>query len=92
MVSGENNMISGTQFQSGVLDRNNLNQVYLCVVRSKGAAGVYGMTVDDFLPFLRNLGKNHSRGWPMGLTSPNRSNGLRFQSPMVACERLAYRP
>lgn len=40
MVSGENNMMSGTQFQSRVLDRNNLNQAYLRVVRNKGAAGV----------------------------------------------------
>lgn len=82
----------GTQFQSRVLDRNNLSQAYLCVVRNKGVAGVYGMTVDDFLSFLRNLGKNHLRGWSMGLTSPNPSNGLRFQSPMVARESLAYRP
>lgn len=53
MVSGENNMMGGTKFQSRVLDRNNLNQAYLRVVRNKGAAGVDGMTVDDLLPFLR---------------------------------------
>ncbi|RND56641.1 Group II intron-encoded protein LtrA [Lacticaseibacillus paracasei] len=53
MVSGENNVMSGTQFQSRVLDRNNLNQAYLRVVRNKGAAGADGMTVDNSLPFLR---------------------------------------
>jgi group II intron reverse transcriptase/maturase len=53
MVSGENNVMSGTSFQSRVLGRNNLNQAYLRVVRNKGAAGVDGMTVDDLLPYLR---------------------------------------
>jgi RNA-directed DNA polymerase len=53
MVSGENNVMSGTSFQSKVLGRNNLNQAYLRVVRNKGAAGVDGMTVDDLLPYLR---------------------------------------
>ncbi|WP_235714091.1 hypothetical protein [Lacticaseibacillus paracasei] len=47
MVSGENNMISSTQFQSGVLDRNNLNRAYFRVVRNKEAAGIDGMTVDE---------------------------------------------
>lgn len=93
MVSGENNMMGGTKFQSRVLDRNNLNQAYLRVVRNKGAAGVDGMTVDDLLPFLRKHREELlERLADGGLTSPNQSNGLRFQSPMVACESLAYRP
>ena len=33
-----------------ILDRNNLNQAYLQVVRNKGAAGADGMTVDQLLP------------------------------------------
>ena len=33
-----------------ILDRNNLNQAYLKVVRNKGAAGIDGMTVDEMLP------------------------------------------
>ena len=36
-----------------ILDRNNLNQAYLQVVRNKGAAGADGMTVDQLLPYLK---------------------------------------
>ena len=36
-----------------ILERNNLNQAYLQVVRNKGAAGADGMTVDQLLPYLK---------------------------------------
>lgn len=36
-----------------ILDRNNLNQAYLKVVRNKGAAGIDGMTFDEMLPYLK---------------------------------------
>ncbi|MGM0110112.1 reverse transcriptase domain-containing protein [Enterococcus sp. DIV0187] len=36
-----------------VLERNNLNQAYLQVVRNKGAAGADGMTTDQLLPYLK---------------------------------------
>ncbi|MBP2633872.1 MAG: group intron reverse transcriptase/maturase, partial [Firmicutes bacterium] len=36
-----------------ILERNNLNQAYLKVVKKKGAAGVDGMTVEQMLPYLQ---------------------------------------
>ncbi len=36
-----------------VLERNNLNQAYLQVVRNKGVAGADGMTTDQLLPYLK---------------------------------------
>ncbi|MGK0606645.1 group II intron reverse transcriptase/maturase, partial [Enterococcus gilvus] len=36
-----------------MLERNNLNQAYLQVVRNRGAAGADGMTTDQLLPYLK---------------------------------------
>lgn len=36
-----------------ILDRNNLNQAYLKVVRNKGAAGIDEMTVEEMLSYLK---------------------------------------
>lgn len=37
-----------------LIHRDNLNLAYQKVVRSKGAAGIDGMTVDELLPYLRD--------------------------------------
>ncbi len=42
-----------------VLERNNLNQAYLQVVRNKGVAGADGMTTDQLLPYLKEHRENY---------------------------------
>lgn len=45
--------MSGTTFQTLVLDPDNLNLAYQRVTRNKGAAGIDGMTVDELSPYLK---------------------------------------
>lgn len=53
VTDGENTMQNGIKFVDKVLSRNNLNQAYLRVKRNKGAAGIDGMSVDEFGSYLK---------------------------------------
>lgn len=53
MISGEDKMQDGVSFQDKVLSRKNLNEAYKRVERNKGAAGVDGMSIDEFLPYMQ---------------------------------------
>ena len=50
---GEVRNQNGVHLFEKILNRNNLNQAFLQVVRNKGAAGVDGMTYDQLLPYLK---------------------------------------
>ncbi|GEO64044.1 group II intron reverse transcriptase/maturase [Companilactobacillus nantensis] len=53
MISGENTLLNGIEFQERVLSRKNLNRAYLRVVGNHGAPGIDDMTVDELLPYLK---------------------------------------
>ncbi len=88
MISGENNMMSGTKFQSAILDRGNLNQAYLRVVRNKGAAGIDGMTVDDLLPFLRKHRKELLENLAEGIYKPKPVKRVEIPKPNGGVRKL----
>lgn len=88
MISGENNMMSGTAFQRAILDRNNLNQAYLRVVRNKGAAGIDGMTVDDLLPFLRKHRKELLENLATGSYKPKPVKRVEIPKPNGGVRKL----
>lgn len=50
---GETNRQNGENLLERILERGNLNKAYLQVIRSKGAAGIDGMTYDQLLPYLK---------------------------------------
>jgi len=54
---GGGNQGGVSYLMEAILDRENLNNAYLQVVRNKGAAGVDGMTYDQLLPYLKENGK-----------------------------------
>lgn len=50
---GELSSQNGGNLLEKILERNNMNNAYLRVVRNKGAAGTDGMTVGMLLPYLK---------------------------------------
>ena len=88
MISGENNVMSGTAFQRAILDQNNLNQAYLRVVRNKGAAGIDGMTVDDLLPFLRKHRKELLENLATGVYKPKPVKRVEIPKPNGGVRKL----
>ena len=50
----------GADLLEKVLCRDNLNEAYKRVKANKGASGVDGMTVNEALPWLKNMGMSCS--------------------------------
>ena len=74
-----------------ILDRDNLNRAYKRVKSNHGAAGIDGMSVEEALPWLRNIGKNFCRVSETEATSQARYGGRKSRNQMAACENWESR-
>ncbi|WP_193312042.1 hypothetical protein [Schleiferilactobacillus harbinensis] len=74
-VSGEDKMQDGISFQGKALSRKNLNEAYKRVKCNKGAAGVDGMSIDEFLPYMQEHRTEFVESLGRETYKPARSSG-----------------
>lgn len=66
-----------------ILERNNLNQAYLKVKRNGGSAGIYGMTVEEMLPYLKENREELLKALRSGTYKPKAVKRVEIPKPDV---------
>ena len=77
---------SASDLLEAILDRNNLNRAYKRVKRNHGAAGIDGMSVEEALPWIRNIGRNFCRASGTEAMSQARCGERKSRNQMAVCE------
>ena len=83
----------GEDLLERILDSGNLRRTWNRVRANKGAAGVDGMSIDEFLDWAkkRDTGNALLANWKQVTTHCLLSDGLRSTSPMAASARWVFR-